>query len=417
MRDDVDELAEAWARERPDLDLAPVAVFSRISRLSRHLDLARRDAFAAYSIELWEFDVLAALRRTGAPYELSPGRLLRETLVTSGTMTNRVDRLAARGFVERFPTPTTAAASSSGSPPTARRPWTAPSPPCSMPSTSCWPTCPTATASASRPCCAPCSRRTPRPREMEEHHYLIRGGIAGRERLRLLARVMRPATLALLERAGVTAGLRCLDVGCGGGDVTFDLASLVGITGHVVGVLDPTKVELARGDAEQAEVANVEFRVADLTQGLGEAEYDVVYARFLLTHLRDPAAAVALMRAALRPGGRVVLEDIDYRGSLCYPESDAFRRNNETTRRRPAATAATRTWASGWPACCSTPGSSGSSPPSRTRSVSRARSGCCPRSRSRTSRQWPSHTAWPRPRRSMPWSTSCTRSPATPRSW
>ena len=77
---------------------------------------------------------------------------------------------------------------------------------------------------------------------MDEHHYLIRGGIAGRERLRVLARVMRPATLALLERAGVTAGLRCLDVGCGGGDVTFDLASLVGITGHVVGVdLDATQ--------------------------------------------------------------------------------------------------------------------------------------------------------------------------------
>ena len=71
---------------------------------------------------------------------------------------------------------------------------------------------------------------------MEEHHYLIRGGIAGRERLRVLARVMRPGTLALLERVGVTAGLRCLDVGCGGGEVTFDLASLVGITGHVVGV-------------------------------------------------------------------------------------------------------------------------------------------------------------------------------------
>ncbi len=105
MRDEVDELAEAWARERPDLDLAPVAVFSRLSRLSRHLDLARREAFQAHHIESWEFDVLAALRRTGAPYELSPGRLLRETLVTSGTMTNRVDRLAARGFVERYPDP------------------------------------------------------------------------------------------------------------------------------------------------------------------------------------------------------------------------------------------------------------------------------------------------------------------------
>ena len=106
MRDEVDELTEAWARERADLDLAPVAVFSRISRLARHLDLARRDAFTRHAIESWEFDVLAALRRAGAPYELSPGRLLRETLVTSGTMTNRVDRLAARGYVERSPDPT-----------------------------------------------------------------------------------------------------------------------------------------------------------------------------------------------------------------------------------------------------------------------------------------------------------------------
>ena len=105
MRDDVDELTEAWARERPDLDLAPVAVFSRITRLAKHLDRARGEAFAAHAIESWEFDVLAALRRAGAPYELSPGRLLRETLVTSGTMTNRVDRLAARGFVERHPDP------------------------------------------------------------------------------------------------------------------------------------------------------------------------------------------------------------------------------------------------------------------------------------------------------------------------
>lgn len=105
MRDEVDELVEAWARERTDLDLEPVAVFSRITRLARHLDLARREAFTEQAIESWEFDVLAALRRAGAPYELSPGRLLRETLVTSGTMTNRVDRLAARGFVERYPDP------------------------------------------------------------------------------------------------------------------------------------------------------------------------------------------------------------------------------------------------------------------------------------------------------------------------
>ena len=101
----MDDLVEAWGRERGDLNLAPVEVFSRITRLARHLDLARRHAFIAHGIESWEFDVLAALRRAGAPYELSPGRLLRETLVTSGTMTNRVDRLTVRGLVERLPDP------------------------------------------------------------------------------------------------------------------------------------------------------------------------------------------------------------------------------------------------------------------------------------------------------------------------
>ncbi len=103
--DEVDELVQAWHRERADLDLAPVEVFSRISRLARLLDKARRDAFSAHSVETWEFDVLAALRRAGRPYQLSPGALLHETMVTSGTMTNRVDRLAHRGLVERSPDP------------------------------------------------------------------------------------------------------------------------------------------------------------------------------------------------------------------------------------------------------------------------------------------------------------------------
>lgn len=105
MRDEVDELVQAWGRERPDADLAPLAVLSRVTRLAHHLDRARRTAFGDHDIEPWEFDVLAALRRSGPPYQLSPGRLLKETLVTSGTMTNRVDRLAERGLVVRGPDP------------------------------------------------------------------------------------------------------------------------------------------------------------------------------------------------------------------------------------------------------------------------------------------------------------------------
>ena len=80
MRDEVDRLIEAWRRERPDLDVAPMEVLSRVSRLARHLDRARSQAFETHGLESWEFDVLAALRRAGKPYELSPGALLRATV-------------------------------------------------------------------------------------------------------------------------------------------------------------------------------------------------------------------------------------------------------------------------------------------------------------------------------------------------
>ena len=103
--DEVDRIVAAWGRERPDLDVAPIGVFSRVSRLARLLDLARRTSFGVSELDTWEFDVLSALRRCGSPYRLSPGALITQTLVTSGTMTNRIDRLAERGLVRRLPTP------------------------------------------------------------------------------------------------------------------------------------------------------------------------------------------------------------------------------------------------------------------------------------------------------------------------
>jgi DNA-binding MarR family transcriptional regulator len=105
LHDEVDDLVVAWRAQRPDLDVEPMQVLSRISRLARHLDIARRGAFADHGLESWEFDVLSALRRQGPPFQLTPGALLRATLVTSGTMTNRIDRLAAAGLVRREPDP------------------------------------------------------------------------------------------------------------------------------------------------------------------------------------------------------------------------------------------------------------------------------------------------------------------------
>lgn len=103
--DEVDEVVTAWRRERPDLAVGPMEVWSRIHRLAGVLDAHRKLVFAEVGLESWEFDVLAALRKAGEPYRLSPGQLLRETWVTSGTMTNRVERLRTRGLVTRQPDP------------------------------------------------------------------------------------------------------------------------------------------------------------------------------------------------------------------------------------------------------------------------------------------------------------------------
>jgi len=101
VTDQVDRLVAAWRRERPDLDVEPLQVLSRVSRLARHLELARREAFEQLGLAQWGFDVLTALRRHGPEYELTPGELMAETLVSSGTMTHRIDQMEAAGLVAR----------------------------------------------------------------------------------------------------------------------------------------------------------------------------------------------------------------------------------------------------------------------------------------------------------------------------
>lgn len=108
MEDEVDRLLRGWRKVLPDLDVGPLEVLSRVSRLARHLDRQRNVVFARHDLEIWSFDVLSALRRAESPPHLSPGQLLAQTLVTSGTMTNRLDHLEGRGLLKRRPDPTDA---------------------------------------------------------------------------------------------------------------------------------------------------------------------------------------------------------------------------------------------------------------------------------------------------------------------
>jgi SAM-dependent methyltransferase len=162
----------------------------------------------------------------------------------------------------------------------------------------------------------------------ESPAYVIRGGIPGRERLRILARVMAPTTNSLLDRLGDLAGARCLDAGCGGGDVTRELARRAGPNGHAAGIdLDETKLALCR--EEHAALGNIEFRGARIGEDDIGGPYDVVYSRFLLTHLPDPSSAVRQFHSVLPAGGRIALEDIDFSAYVAHPFSAAHRRYAE----------------------------------------------------------------------------------------
>jgi len=157
--------------------------------------------------------------------------------------------------------------------------------------------------------------------------YAIRGGDEGRRRLDLLARTMAPNTEALLARAGIRAGMRCIDLGCGGGHVSRYLAERVGAGGFVVGLdIDDIKLAAAKQECALAGLQQLEFRAGSVTEWSEPATYDLVYGRFILSHLPGPAAVVESMAAALRPGGIFVVEDVDFGGAFCHPPNTGYER-------------------------------------------------------------------------------------------
>lgn len=154
--------------------------------------------------------------------------------------------------------------------------------------------------------------------------YVIRGGERGYERLQLLARERWPATAALLGRAGLAPGMTAVDLGCGGGNVTMEIARLIS-PALATGIdMDEVKLALARKAAIAEGIANVEFRAMNLHDWHESAAYDAVYARFVLQHLAQPVEMLRRMWEAVRPGGVLVVEDADFDGWACHPSRPEF---------------------------------------------------------------------------------------------
>jgi len=155
--------------------------------------------------------------------------------------------------------------------------------------------------------------------------YVIRGGREGYDRLRVLAAARRASTLELFQLAGLRPGMRCVDLGCGSGDVTLEMAALAGAAGWAAGIdADQAKLELAREAARERGLANVVFEVADVGRWAGPDEYDFVYCRFLLQHLARPVDLLRRMWDAVRPGGVLAVEDADLEGLFCDPDNAGF---------------------------------------------------------------------------------------------
>ena len=157
------------------------------------------------------------------------------------------------------------------------------------------------------------------------NEYSIHGGKAGNERLAILSRTVGATTGGFLDRHQSAFFGSCLDLGCGGGTVTLDIAKRMQGRGEISGLdMDSVNISSAQEAARRQQAKNIQFGRFDAYDLADIDSYHAVYSRFLLSHLHDPAKVLDNIFRGLVPGGRVLLEDTDFSGHFCYPASDAF---------------------------------------------------------------------------------------------
>lgn len=159
----------------------------------------------------------------------------------------------------------------------------------------------------------------------EENKYIIKGGEEGKKRLDVIAEILNGHTKQLIEIDSSIEGKRFLDVGSGGGSVSLMASHMVGAKGSVTAIdFDNEIIELSKADAKSLNVENIFYRALDAYELDYENEFDIAYSRFLLSHLQKPEIVLNKMVKSLKQGGRIIIEDIDFSGHFCFPNSEAF---------------------------------------------------------------------------------------------
>jgi SAM-dependent methyltransferase len=161
---------------------------------------------------------------------------------------------------------------------------------------------------------------------MSQDNYIIAGGAEGKKRLGRLGGVLNEGTINLLLELHPNPIEKFLDLGCGGGSLTLAMAKQNPAAQFKGMDFDENLLSLARQDAKDAGLTNVQFESGDANVLNSVAEFDIVYARFLLSHLTNPVHVLNCMHEAAKPDGLVLAEDIDFSGHYCYPHNDAFNR-------------------------------------------------------------------------------------------
>ncbi len=159
----------------------------------------------------------------------------------------------------------------------------------------------------------------------KENDYIIKGGKEGKQRLDVLSGILNEHSLRLIEKDMPLQGKRFLELGCGGGNLALAVAKKIGKEGAVTAVdFDEEILALARAQALENGVDTLSFMAMDASEINFSEEYDIVYTRFLLSHLKAPDELIGKMIRALKPGGKLLVEDIDFSGHFCYPPCLAF---------------------------------------------------------------------------------------------